>query len=69
MNNNPPDLIELPPIEYYFSKIQYPVSKQDLLKHAEQNNASAEIMEMLKQFSEREYTSIVDIIREADKFA
>ena len=69
MSNHASDLMELPPVEYYFSKVKYPITKQDLLKHAEQNSASGDIIKMLRQFSEREYRSIIDIIREVDKLA
>lgn len=54
------------PIEVQKSlkNMDYPAKKQDLIKHAKQNNASKEVMEVLESLPEKEYTNAADVSKE-----
>jgi hypothetical protein len=42
-------------IQKALSGIDFPVSKQDIVRHAEQNGADPEVLEALKKIEDREY--------------
>jgi hypothetical protein len=45
--------------------IDYPVSRDNLVKHAESSGASGEVLETLKGLPDREYDSPTDVNKEA----
>ncbi|MBJ2122087.1 DUF2795 domain-containing protein [Arthrobacter sp. MSA 4-2] len=45
--------------------IDYPVSKDDLVKHAEGSGAGDEVMQTLRGLPDREYDSPTDVNKEA----
>jgi Protein of unknown function (DUF2795) len=42
-------------IQKALSGMDYPARKEDIVRHAEQNGADAEVMEALKKIQDREY--------------
>jgi hypothetical protein len=42
-------------IQKALSGIDYPASKEDLIRHAEQNGADSDVLEALKKIDDREY--------------
>lgn len=55
-------------IEKTLSGIDYPASKQELIEHAKNSGKNNDdIIEILNQFSDREYNSPVDVNREIGK--
>ncbi|MBG6216765.1 hypothetical protein IWX75_001209 [Arthrobacter sp. CAN_A6] len=47
--------------------IDYPVSKENLVKHAEGSGADDSVMETLNNLPDREYASPTDVNKEAAK--
>jgi hypothetical protein len=43
--------------------IDFPASKQDLLKHAQQLKAEQVVIDEIKQMDEREYNSMADVMK------
>ncbi|HIH75095.1 MAG TPA: DUF2795 domain-containing protein [Methanosarcina sp.] len=44
--------------------MDYPASKQDLIQHAKKHKASKEVMEVLEELPEQEYSNAADVSRE-----
>ncbi|WDF32195.1 DUF2795 domain-containing protein [Arthrobacter agilis] len=47
--------------------MDYPASKEDLVRHAEGKSAEDSVLETLKNLPEREYDSPTDVNKEASK--
>ncbi len=45
----------------YLKGIDYPVSKQDLIRHADQQGADSELRQTLEQLPDRQYDSPADV--------
>jgi hypothetical protein len=54
-------------VERYLKGINFPASKQDLIKHAKQNNAPEDVIHVLNQFEDKEYHSVIDISKEVGR--
>ncbi len=54
-------------IEQYLSKVQYPVSKQDMIKQAKDKGAPHDVMSMLNGLPNRDYMSMEDLSEELMK--
>ncbi len=50
-------------IAHYLKGIDFPCSKQDLIDHAEDNNAPEEVLEVLEELPDQEYTSMADLMQ------
>jgi hypothetical protein len=48
-------------VERYLKGVNYPAKKNDLIKHAQQNGASQDILETLKDLREENFNSPVDV--------
>jgi hypothetical protein len=46
------------------SGIDFPASKQDLVKHAQQKKASKEVIKVFEQMPEKEYTTMREVEHE-----
>lgn len=44
--------------------IDYPVKKQGLIEHAKKHKASSEVIEVLEDLPDKEYTNAVDVSKE-----
>ena len=44
--------------------MDYPANKKDLIKRAKNNDASKEVMQVLENLPEKEYSNAVDVSRE-----
>jgi hypothetical protein len=51
-------------IQKFLSGVDYPAPKQDIISKAEENNAPEEIMDLLKQLPDMEYSRPTDVTRE-----
>jgi hypothetical protein len=51
-------------IESYLEGLTYPASRQDVLDAAKSNGAPDDIIQTLRQFSDRMYNSPVDVSKE-----
>ena len=47
--------------------INFPASKQDLVKHAQHEHADKEVISQLQNFEEREYGSMADVMKSYGK--
>lgn len=50
-------------IAHFLKGIDLPASRQDLIDHAEDNNAPDEVLEVLEQMPDQEYTSMADLMQ------
>jgi hypothetical protein len=48
-------------VERYLKGVNYPAKKNDLVKHAQQNGASQDILETLKDLREENFNSPVEV--------
>ncbi|RXA20232.1 DUF2795 domain-containing protein [Methanosarcina sp. MSH10X1] len=44
--------------------IDYPVSKKQLIEHAKKHSASSEVIEVLEDLPDKEYTNAADVSKE-----
>ncbi len=51
-------------LQSYLRGMDYPAGKQDLIRHAEANNAPPAVVESLRRFEEREYRSAAEVSQE-----
>ncbi len=51
----------------HFQGIDFPASKQDLIKHAEKKGVDDAVMNLLNEMADREYNSITDVMKEYGK--
>lgn len=54
-------------VEHYIKGVSFPVSKEELLELAESNEAPDDVMYVLNKFSDKRYTSVVEIAKETGK--
>jgi uncharacterized protein DUF2795 len=50
-------------IERYLKGVDYPAKKNDLIKHARQQGASQDVLEILKDLREENFNGPVDVNR------
>jgi Protein of unknown function (DUF2795) len=50
-------------LAYYLSGIDFPCRKDDLIQHAKNNGAEAEVLQMLQELPEKEYGTMADVMR------
>jgi hypothetical protein len=50
-------------VEKYLKGVDYPASKEDLTKHAQQNGAPKEVIDLLKQLHEETYHRPTDVAK------
>ena len=50
-------------IEKYFSGVQFPAKKQDLINTARENNAPDSVMNVMEKLPDRVYNSADDVVR------
>lgn len=51
-------------IQVYLKGIDYPVDKNELVDHAEENGAPDQVMDILRQLADKQYTSPADVEKE-----
>ncbi len=51
-------------IQVYLKGIDYPADKNELLDHAEENGAPDQVMDILRQLADKQYTSPADVEKE-----
>jgi hypothetical protein len=51
-------------IERYLKDIHFPVDKNDLIKHAKDNQAPEDVLHVLDQFEEKKYNNAIDVSKE-----
>lgn len=49
-------------IAHFLGGINFPCSKQDLLRHARQKNAPREVLDTLERIPDRTYNSMSDVM-------
>jgi hypothetical protein len=54
-------------IERYLKGINFPADKEDLVKHAQENQAPEDVLHVLNQFEEKEYHSVIDVSKEMSR--
>jgi hypothetical protein len=54
-------------IEHYLKGIHFPSNKVDLINHAHQHWASQDVLNVLDRFSEKEYTTVFDVLKEISR--
>jgi hypothetical protein len=50
-------------IARHLGGIDFPASKQDLVKHAQGNGANDEVMDVLNRMPDREYGNMADVMK------
>lgn len=50
-------------ITHYLKGVDFPASKADLEKCAEQNNAEADVMEVIRALPDEQYESMADVTK------
>ena len=50
-------------VQKFLKGIDFPAAKQDLIQHAEDNNAPYHVIEVLNLMPDREYTSAADVAK------
>jgi hypothetical protein len=48
-------------VEKSLKGVNYPAKKQDLIKHAQQQGANQDVMEVLKEMRDTEFNSPIDV--------
>jgi hypothetical protein len=48
-------------IARFMKNIDFPADKQEIVEHAEDNNADQEVIDVLNQIPEREYHNMADL--------
>jgi hypothetical protein len=48
-------------VEKCLKGVNYPAKKQDLIKHAQQQGANQDVMEVLKEMRDTEFNSPIDV--------
>jgi hypothetical protein len=51
-------------VQKALKSMNYPASKEDLIKHAKGRDASHEVMQDIENLPEKEYTSAADVSKE-----
>ena len=51
-------------VQKALKNMDYPASKKDLIAHAKKHNASKEVMEVLQDLPEKEYTNAAGVSKE-----
>lgn len=54
-------------IAHHLSGIDFPASKQDLLKHAKEQSADQEVLDVLNQMPDQKYGSMADVMKGVGK--
>lgn len=47
----------------YLKGIDYPANKQDLLRHARQNGAEQDVVDVLERMPEQQYGNMADVMK------
>jgi len=47
----------------YLKGIDYPANKQDLLRHARQNGAEQDVVDVLERMPEQQYGNMADLMK------
>ncbi len=50
-------------IAHYLKNIDFPCSREQILRQAENNNADDEVLEVLQQMPESDYGSMADVMK------
>jgi len=48
-------------VERYLKGVNYPAKKQDLIKHAQQQGANQDVIEVLKEMRDQDFNSPVEV--------
>ncbi|WP_052730749.1 DUF2795 domain-containing protein [Methanosarcina horonobensis] len=51
-------------VQKALKNMNYPAKKEDLIKHAKDNNARDEVMQDINNLPEKEYTNAADVSKE-----
>jgi hypothetical protein len=50
-------------VAHYPGGIDFPASKDDLVRHARSHDADDDVLEVLRQMSQRDYGSMADVMK------
>ncbi len=50
-------------ISHHLKGIEFPASRQDLVRHAQKGGADEEVLGVLKQMPERQYDNMADVMK------
>lgn len=67
VGNMPYDKASPAAVAHFLEGLTYPVSKDDIMLHALQSGAPADVLRVLSAFQEKIYQNTVDISREAGR--
>lgn len=51
-------------LEKYLAGISFPADKSQLIQHAQKNNAPNDVIQLLNQFDDKDYRSVIDVSKE-----
>lgn len=54
-------------VERYLKGIHFPAGKEDLIRHARENEAPEDVLHVLGQFEEKEFHTVVDVAKEVGR--
>jgi hypothetical protein len=54
-------------VAHHLSGIDFPASKQDLVKHAKEKNADQEVIQVLDQMPDQDYGGMADVMKGVGK--
>lgn len=54
-------------VEHYIKGAHFPADRDDLIELASENNAPDDVMDVLNNFSDQEYNSVIDVAREVGR--
>lgn len=54
-------------VAHYLSGIDFPASKDDLVRHARSHDAEDDVLEVLRQMPQRDYGSMADVMKGVGK--
>jgi len=54
-------------VEHYIKGAHFPADRDELIELASENNAPDDVMDVLNNFSDQEYNSVIDVAREVGR--
>ncbi|WP_119460778.1 DUF2795 domain-containing protein [Rhodospirillaceae bacterium SYSU D60014] len=54
-------------VAHHLSGIDFPASKQDLVRHAKEKNADQEVIQVLDQMPDQDYGNMADVMKGVGK--
>ena len=50
-------------VSRFLKGVDFPAAKQDLVKHAQQNHAERQVIDLIQKMDERQYDSMADVMK------